>query len=74
MSYAKQFFGVHFSVVNSGIGVRYLLNRSMDNSFLEASLPKGRGFPGKDLSLFNIAPLNPVLKERVYGEHAGQSV
>jgi hypothetical protein len=44
--------------------------------------PKGRGFcltavfrrPGKDLSLFNIAPLDPVLKDGVCGEHDGQNL
>jgi len=46
----------------------------MDNAFLEASLPKRSGLPGKYLSLFNIAPFDPVLKNRVYGEHAGQTV
>jgi len=46
----------------------------MDNAFLEASKPKRAGVPGKDLSLFNIAPLDPVLKGRDYGEHAGQIV
>jgi len=46
----------------------------MDNAFLEASPPKRAGLPGKDLSLFHIAPLDPVLKDRVYGEHAGQPV
>jgi len=59
-----------------------VLNRFMDNVFLEASQPKRAGVlpygsasrPGKDLSLFNIAPLDPVLKDRAYGEHAGQTV
>ena len=46
----------------------------MDNAFLEASPPKRAGLPGKDLNLFNIAPLDPVLKDRVYGEQAGQIV
>jgi hypothetical protein len=50
--------------------------------FLEAPPPKRAGVlpygsasrPGKDLGLFNIAPLDPVLEDRVYGEHAGQTV
>jgi hypothetical protein len=46
----------------------------MDNAFLDASPPKRAGLPGKDLSLFHIAPLDPVLKDRVYGKHAGQNV
>ena len=51
-----------------------MLKSSMDNAFLEASPPKRAGLPGKDLSLFNIAPLDPVLKDRAYREHAGQTV
>jgi hypothetical protein len=47
--------------------------------FLEAHPPKRAGVlpygsasrPGKDFSLFNIAPLEPVLKDKVYGVHAG---
>ena len=30
------------------------------------------GLPGKDFSYFNIAPLDPVLKDRDCGEHSGQ--
>jgi hypothetical protein len=54
----------------------------MDNAFLEASPPKrarvlpygSASRPDKDLSLFKIAPLDPVLKDRAYGEHVGQTV
>jgi hypothetical protein len=40
--------------------------------FWKLPRPKGRGLPGKDISLFNIAPFDPVL--RAYGDHAGQTV
>jgi hypothetical protein len=50
----------------------FLNNCYMDNLFGSSSAQKG-GLPGKDFSLFNIAPLDPVLKDRVYGEHAGQT-
>jgi hypothetical protein len=34
----------------------------MDNAFMEAFPPQRAGLPGKDISLFNIALLDPVLK------------
>jgi len=52
----------------------------MDNAFLKPSRPKG-GLSygsakrlGKDFSVFNIAPFDPVLKDGACGEHAGQAV
>jgi hypothetical protein len=49
--------------------------------FLKPSRPKAgvlpygsASRPGKDFSLFNIAPLDPVLKDGACGEYAGQTV